>query len=178
MRYLERARNWHDNSDEQESHLAMWGILCALISQAESQHRMADALERIADVMAPPPGPTIGLRVVAILRKGDNTPMPPIAPISCDLQHDVLYTTDPKNADGTPNPNAALSWMALPPGLVNLVISADQKAARAVTLAEGVVTVSVTDGSVTDTSEVTIAAVAPPPPGTINLAGQVVDKQP
>lgn len=120
---------------------------------------------------------TLGLRRRATVQKG-STIMPPIAPLSVDLAHNVLYAVDPKDADGNAT-SPSLLWASSDSAIMTVTPSPDGKQCFAETVAAGVATVSVSGDGIVDSQDVTVTAVEPPPPGptvALNLSAQVVPK--
>jgi hypothetical protein len=97
-----------------------------------------------------------------------------IDPITVDLAHDVLYTATP-TAGGNPVP-ATLTWTSSDIAVLELIVSPDTLGALAVTKAEGTATVTVSSGTVTNESVVTVVAIPPPPVDAIGLTGTIVPK--
>lgn len=151
--------------------LPLWTIAWGVVS-------IASTLLKIERHLRPRPGhPTIGLRANLIPKGvGDMTAIPPL---EVPNNKDIGYSTDLRDASGNPR-TATLTWATDPPlgGPVSIVPALDRLTARGVTQGVGTSTVSVTDGTVTDTHFVTVVQAPPPPVGTINLSATIIDKTP
>lgn len=118
----------------------------------------------------------ISLRAVLIpkssISKGSS--IMAITPITCDLAHDVLYAATP-TAGGNPVP-ATLAWASSDTAILELIVSPDTLGCLAITKAVGVATVTVSSGSVSESQEVTVVAIPPPPVDAIGLTSTIVPK--
>lgn len=149
------------------------GQFIALVSISRSLLRVARALEKIADEIPPhEQAASLNLHVVDTPRK-ENPPMPPISPVSLDLNHNVALTVSPVDDHGNLVPDT-LTW-SVDNGLVlHLQVAPDGLSCLAVTNSAGTATVTVTDGTNTDSVVVTVTAT--PVPVALGLHASVVNK--
>lgn len=138
--------------------------------------RVVFLLERIHAILdSLRPRINLAFKVVPKDTTEGSPSMPAITPIQVDLLHDVLYATSPVDAAGAPT-IPVLVWASSDPAVAEILASPDGLGALLVTKTAGVCTVSVTDGNITDSQEVTVVAAGPGPAVALNLAATVVPK--
>lgn len=148
-----------------------YATLLALFSINRSLIRIARAVEKLASGSAPPPsGPTLGLTSHPVA-KGLVT-MPPIAPLTIDTNTNDALACAPKDAAGNPT-TPTLTWSSSDTAVLELTVAADGLSALGVSKIAGTATVTVTDGALTDSQDVTVTAGATV---TLGLTGSAVPK--